>query len=276
VQQMPAHSSELNTIIAAREVELPISTEEPFYPESDGKPMAETDIHRDLMIDIILALQDFYRNASDVYVSGNLLMYYTERIPTDSVAPDVFVVKGVPKKRRRIYKIWEEGKSPDMVVELTSKSTRRDDILRKKELYESLQVSEYFIFDPLGEYLQPALQGYRLFEGRYEPIVSSEGRLRSLVLNMELVHQEETLFLIDLQTGKRLLTPLEEAEVRRKVQTKWQKAEEARQQAEEAQQQMTEKWQQEVTARKMLEAELAVSRRRPLFLARLKEQIEKS
>jgi len=283
VQQMPAHSSELNTIIAAREVELPISTEEPFYPESDGKPMAETDIHRDLMVDIILALRDFYRDAPDVYVSGNLLMYYTEGIPTDSVAPDVFVVKGVPKKRRRIYKIWEEGKAPDVVVELTSKSTRRDDILRKKELYESLQVSEYFIFDPLGEYLQPALQGYRLFEGRYEPIVSSartndelrsyEGRLRSLVLNMELVHQEETLFLIDLQTGKRLLTPLEEAEARRKVQTKWQKAEEARQQAEDArrkaeavQQQITEKWQQEIVARKTLEAELA----------RLKKQIEKS
>jgi Uma2 family endonuclease len=262
---MSAHSGELNTTIAKKELGLPISIEEPFYPESDGKPMAETDVHRDLMVDIILALRDFYRDMPDVYVSGNLLMYYTEGIPTDSVAPDVFIVKGVPKRKRRIYKVWEEGKPPDVVIELTSKSTRRDDILRKKELYQFLKVDEYFIFDPLGEYLQPMLQGYRLFEGRYEPIVSSEGRLRSLMLNMELVHHGETLFLIDLQTGKQLLTPLEEAEARRKAQAKWQKAEEARQKAEEAQQEMTEKWQQEVTARKKLEVELA----------RLKKQMKK-
>ena len=256
---MLAHSSELNTMIVEKEVELPISIEEPFYPESDGKPMAETDIHRDLMVDIILALRDFYRDAPDIYVSGNLLMYYIEGVPTDNVAPDVFIVKGVPKRRRRIYKIWEEGKAPDVVIELTSKSTRRDDILWKKELYESLQVSEYFLFDPLGEYLQPALQGYHLVEGWYEPIISFGESLRSLVLNMELVHQEETLFLIDLQTGKRLLTPLEEAEAKRKAQAKWQEAETIRQQ-------MTEKWQQEAAARKALEAELA----------RLKKQMEKS
>jgi Uma2 family endonuclease len=272
---MPAHSSELSTILVEKKIELPTSIEEPFYPESDGKPMAETDIHRDLMVDIILALRDFYRDAPDVYVSGNLLMYYTEGVPTDNVAPDVFVVKGVPKRRRRIYKIWEERKAPDVVIELTSKSTRRDDILWKKELYESLQVSEYFLFDPLGEYLQPALQGYRLIEGWYKPIISFGDRnppypplgkggysLRSLVLNMELVHQEETLFLIDLQTGKRLLTPLEEAEAKRKAQAKWQEAEVARKQAEAVREQMIEKWQQEATARKALEAELARLKRK--------------
>lgn len=254
---MSAHSSELNTIVVEKKVELPL-IEEPFYPETDGKPMAETDIHRDLMVDIILTLRDFYRDVPDVYVSGNLLMYYTEGVPTDSFAPDVFVVKGVPKKRRRIYKIWEEGKAPDFIIELTSKSTREDDITDKKALYESLQVSEYFLFDPLGEYLRPALQGYRLFAGRYEPIVPFGGRLRSLVLNMELVHQGESLQLIDLQTGERLLTPLEQAEVRRKAEAKWR-------QAEVAQQQMAEKLQQEVAARKALEAELA----------RLKQQMEK-
>ncbi len=254
---MSAHSGELNTIVVEQEVELPL-IDEPFYPETDGKPMAETDTHRNLMVDIILALEDFYRDVPDVYVSGNLLVYYIEGVPTKSFAPDVFVVKGVPKGRRRIYKIWEEGKAPDFIIELTSKSTRGEDIHKKKRLYESLQVSEYFIFDPLGEYLRPAFQGYRFSAGRYEPIIPFGGRLRSLVLNMELVHQEEELQLIDLQTSKRLLTPQEQAEAKRRAEAKWR-------QAEVAQQQMAEKWQQEIAVRKALEAELA----------RLKQQMGK-
>jgi Uma2 family endonuclease len=239
---MSAFSDRFNSIVVEKEAKTPILPAELFYPESDGKPMAETDIHRDLMVDIILALQDFYRDVADVYVSGNLLMYYTEGVLTDSVAPDIFVVKGVQKRRRRIYKIWEEGKAPDVIIELTSKSTRMEDMQKKKKLYESLQVSEYFLFDPLREYLRPALRGYRLFEGRYEPITPFEGRLRSFALNMDLVHQREKLQLIDLRTGERLLTPLEQAEAKRR--------------AEAERDEMAEKWRQEVSARKSLEAEL--------------------
>ncbi|NJN65333.1 MAG: Uma2 family endonuclease, partial [Chloroflexaceae bacterium] len=57
------------------------------YPESDGKPMAETDVHRDEMFAVIQALEYFFRNQPDVYVSGNLLLYYQEGDPTRSVAP---------------------------------------------------------------------------------------------------------------------------------------------------------------------------------------------
>ena len=94
--------------------------EEIFYPETDGKPMAETDTHRDLMIDLIEALKDFFRDDPLVYVSGNLLIYFQEGDPRVCVAPDVFVVKGVAKKRRRIYKVWEEKKAPDFVLELSN------------------------------------------------------------------------------------------------------------------------------------------------------------
>ena len=79
------------------------------YPESDGKPMAETEYHRDIMIDFIQMLKHYFRNVNDVHVSGNLLMYYEEGNPRKSVSPDVFVAFGVSKKRRRTYKIWEEG-----------------------------------------------------------------------------------------------------------------------------------------------------------------------
>lgn len=67
------------------------------YPESDGKPMAETDIHRDLLMELIWSLQ--YHFIDDpVYVSGNLLIYYAEGDATKSVALDIFIVHGVEKK----------------------------------------------------------------------------------------------------------------------------------------------------------------------------------
>ncbi|MDE0483572.1 MAG: Uma2 family endonuclease [Candidatus Poribacteria bacterium] len=69
------------------------------YPESDGKPMAETDTHRDLMIDFIQMLKHHYRDDADVYVSGNLLIYYEKGNPRKSISPDVFVVFGVAKKK---------------------------------------------------------------------------------------------------------------------------------------------------------------------------------
>lgn len=68
------------------------------YPESDGKPMAETEYHRDIMIDFIQMLKHYFRDVDDVHVSGNLLMYYEEGNPRKSVSPDVFVAFGSVKK----------------------------------------------------------------------------------------------------------------------------------------------------------------------------------
>src|SRR5262245_39222534 len=94
------------------------------YPTTDGKPMAETDLHRDLMIDLIRTLQAFYASDPLVYVSGNLLMFYEKGNKRKHVSPDVFVVKGVAKHRRENYLLWEEGRGPQVVIELTSSSTR--------------------------------------------------------------------------------------------------------------------------------------------------------
>jgi Uma2 family endonuclease len=174
--------------------------------------MAETDVHRQQIIDLITALTNHFAGEPDVYVSGNLLMYYVPNDPTRSVAPDVFMVQGVEKRSRRTYKVWEEAKGPDVVIEITSASTRLEDLGVKKGLYEVLGVREYFLFDPLGEYLQPALQGYRLVNGEYKPL---KGRtLTSQVLGMELRVEDGWLRLYDLETGSRLLTPAEEAEAR--------------------------------------------------------------
>src|SRR5277367_651911 len=117
------------------------------YPTGDGKPMAETDIYRNDMIDLLLTLG--YQFAADpmTYVSGNLLMFYEEGNRRKHVAPDVFVVHGIQNKDRLNYLIWEEGKGPDFVLELTSKTTRREDQQKKLLLYRDvLQVPEYFQF----------------------------------------------------------------------------------------------------------------------------------
>src|SRR5262245_1160263 len=99
----------------------PVQDISTLYPESDGKPMAETDVHRQLLSDLVFTLENFFRAQPDVYVSGNLLIYYVEGNPKKRVASDIFVARGVKKGQRRIYKLWEEGVAPQVVIELTSR-----------------------------------------------------------------------------------------------------------------------------------------------------------
>ena len=96
-------SKDLTTVLS-----LPTERSD-MYPESDGKPMAETDVHRDLMADFIEMLKNHFKDCLDAYVSGNLLLYYEKGDPKRSVAPDVFVAFGIEKKLRRTYLLWEEA-----------------------------------------------------------------------------------------------------------------------------------------------------------------------
>jgi Uma2 family endonuclease len=208
--------------------------EEVEYPEADGQPMAETDTHLEQMVDALMhPLKERYRNDADVYISGNLFVYYEEGNPKAVVAPDVFVVFGVPKKLRRIYKIWEEGRPPDIVFELTSRKTYREDLSDKRILYEELGVREYFLFDPLRDYLRPPLQGFRHQDGYYRPLLpdnlpDGEWQLESEVLGLTLqtatsassVQAGSFLRLYDPQTERYLLSRAEEAEARRQAEAK--------------------------------------------------------
>src|SRR5438132_1154477 len=115
------------------------------YPTADGRPMAETDWHRDLMVGLIQTLQSHYASDPNVYVSGNLLIFYRPGDRRRHISPDVFVVKGVAKHDRPNYLIWQEGKSPDVVIELTSSSTKQEDRVSKFQCYQDeLKVTEYF------------------------------------------------------------------------------------------------------------------------------------
>jgi Uma2 family endonuclease len=176
------------------------------YPESDGKPVAETQVHVNIIFALISVLTQFFRNAIDVYVAGNMMFYFDEGDPSACVAPDVFVVKKLDKNLRRTYKLWEEKQAPSVIFEITSKSTKFADGNRKRELYANLGVQEYFLFDPLSEYLSPSLQGFRLAGGRYEMIrPDAEGALLSQELGLKMLREGVMLRLIEIATSEKLL-----------------------------------------------------------------------
>jgi Uma2 family endonuclease len=199
------------------------------YPDEDGKPMAESDIQCSYLTYGISALKLYFQSLSDVYVAGNLFIYYEEGNPEAVVAPDVFVVFGVENRQRRSYKTWEENnKSPDFVLEITSKATRSQDQGAKKGIYAFLGVREYFQYDPTGDYLTPQLQGLRLVEGNYFPIPSNtleDGTVSvaSEVLGLELQVKSGDMRFYDAATSKTLLTYEEEAAARQAAEERAQK-----------------------------------------------------
>ncbi len=206
-----------------------------FYPDSDGKPMAESDPARDYLIYGVEALNIYFQNRDDIYVSGNLFIYYKKGVPSAVIAPDVFVVIGVEKKKRLSYKVWqEEGKVPNFVLEITSATTQENDETEKPLKYAALGVQEYFQYDPIGDYLTPRLKGSRLVEGKYESIASNyladdvlSIKSEQLGLDLRLIDGELRFY--DPSTEKKLLS-YQETEFAR------QQAEFARQQAEQARQ----------------------------------------
>ena len=185
-----------------------------LYLESDGKPMAETERHRNLMIYAIQTLESHFEAVPDVCVSGNMMMYYRPGDYWKSVSPDVFVTFGVERKERRTYRIWEEGKPPDFVLEFSSKRTAANDLGLKKDLYaEVIRVREYFLYDPERRYLPSGpLIGFRLENQSYVRIPPSiGGGIPSETLGVELRLRGDGFGFYDVIFGEWLKTPAEKA-----------------------------------------------------------------
>lgn len=198
-----------------------------FYPESDGKPMAETERHRDLLINTLLILQEYFQDIPDICVSGNMMMYYVEGNPRKSISPDIFVTFGIARKERRTYRIWDEGRPPDFVLEFSSENTYRNDLGAKKELYAEIGIAEYFLYDPERRYLPFPLMGFALIDREYAPISpGTNGSAFSATLGLELRLRGETLGFYDPVSEKWLQTPAEVATTRAERET------DARQRAE--------------------------------------------
>ena len=241
---------------------LPTTIEsEIYYPDTDGKPMAESDFQRQYLTYFVEALDLFFEADPNVYVSGNLLIYYQKGNPNVMVAPDVFVVFGVEKKLRSSYKLWEEGQAPAVVIEIISPSTKRKDETEKLALYQNWDVKEYLLYDPTQKYLDPPLKGHWLnAEGQYEEMIGKWQDelfiLESHVLGLELHQSEGKLRLFNPRTEEYIDSFSEQAKARKA---------EARRADFEAQRAETEAQRAETEAKARAKAEAEIARLRALL-----------
>ena len=195
------------------------------YPSSDGEPMAESDLQYVPLTETVSTLRVRFSNRPDVYVAGDMLVYYRPNEPSASVAPDVFAVFGTTGNHPRdSWIVWREGKAPDFVLEIASESAWRRDVEEKRRIYAEMGVSEYWRFDPTGRCFTPALMGEMLVDGEYRPGAMSGGggasgelRGHSHVLGLDFVVEPGLrLRVYDPVSGERLRNHEEaEAEVLR-------------------------------------------------------------
>ena len=187
-------------------------------PYDDGMPM-ETPRHR-LQVNLLVETLEFaWRDRQDVYVGGNMFVYFSpDQVRNfDFRGPDFFVVLDAPRRERKSWVVWQEGKGPDVVVELLSESTAAQDKHEKKLIYQNrLRVPEYFWFDPFsGEWA-----GFILQQGVYQPLApDDQDRLISRQLQLAFVRWqgnyqgiEATWLRLATLAGDLLLTQQELAE----------------------------------------------------------------
>ena len=137
------------------------------YPYSDGEPV-ESDQHYLAAHHVMGVFREHFGDSAN-YASNNGI-YYKEGDPRKLVVPDVYWVGNKPFEKKLVYLLWEEGKSPDFVLELASRTTLPHDEGKKRLLYAELGIADYFQFDPLGYLMTPWLKGFRLCDGVYQPL----------------------------------------------------------------------------------------------------------
>ena len=171
---------------------------------TSAEHLSETGLHHHL--------KQFLGNPETTIVSGE--KYVTSRRGGDMKYPDLLVALGVdPSAYRETngYVVSEQGKPPDLVLEIASPATGHIDVGEKREFYQGLGIAEYWRFDATGEFHGARLAGDRLINGRYEPIDIAElpgGVLqgRSQVLNLDWCWENGRLGCHDPATGLHIAT----------------------------------------------------------------------
>ena len=186
-----------------------------FYPAEDGKPMAASDLHRHQLFRTLNTLETHFSQDPTVYVSGDILMYYVQGVPSKSISPDVLVTFGIGMKLRRTYLVWEEGTVPDFVMEFSSESTYRNDLTNKMDIYASLGIKDYFLYDAEDLYLPSQLMGYELVNGVYLEVQPDDnGGIRSSALGLDFRIRDEGIAIFDPVANDWVRTRAETAEAR--------------------------------------------------------------
>ena len=186
-----------------------------LYPDTDGQPIAASDLHLEILIRLLQALRAYFSEMPEVYVSGDILTYYIEGDPRAVCAPDVLVTFGIGQKQRHTYKVWEEGKVPDFVMEFSSRTTYQNDLTDKMTLYARLGIPNYLLYDAEALYLPSPLMGFQLVKGVYVPILPGvDGSIHSDILGLDFHIRERRLEVYDPVREQWLQTPAETAEAR--------------------------------------------------------------
>ncbi len=218
---MTTTATELPELASPDATALPPETDEVEYPE--GNWIAQSVAHGDAVRQATTALHHHFRERQQVLVAMELMVYYQRDNNQAKLQPDVQVVFGVRRGDRSSFKVWEEGKAPDFVLEVASPSTEGNDAEHKAREYARIGVREYWRLDPQGSLMENALEGYELSAGQYEPlqpvvVAGRGGALRSRVLGLELRSQRQAgatvLVFVDPRTGQEFDGTLEAAERR--------------------------------------------------------------
>ena len=177
-----------------------------FYPSSDGKPMAENMWQMRAIMNAVGELEHIRPQA---LVAASILVYPEEGNNRSGISPHVLVALGLGTHERMNYRVWEEGKPPDWVLELTSRSAEGNDRLKKRSRYAAMGVPEYWLFDPKGDVFRngkPRLRGFELVGGEYSPLasrlVAGEQMIRSEVLGLDVRADGKLLRFRELATGE--------------------------------------------------------------------------
>lgn len=191
----------------------PVGYDDEGYPFEDSK-VSESTKHDDVLTHFRVAAFTLVVDQRDTMVQRNLLILFEEGNPRAAVEPDVTVSLGVGRHPRNSYKLWVEGKPPDLAIEGLSERTWHRDVEVKPPLYRDLGVGEFWQLDPIGRTPDP-ISGYRLSGGVYRPITPSpSGAYRSAVLNAEFSYDREEMHIVNLRTGRRV-APQHETERQR-------------------------------------------------------------
>jgi len=176
-----------------------------------NEPEMESSLHYIQLALLVSCLEWFWRDQTDFFIGANLTIYFSRQQlkNRDFRGPDFFLVKQTQKHPRKSWVVWEEdGKYPDLIIELLSDSTADVDRTLKKALYQDrFRTPEYFWFSP--DTLE--LTGLRLVSGIYCPIVSNpQGFFWSESLDLYLGIYNRQLRYFDPQ-GELLPSPEEAA-----------------------------------------------------------------
>ena len=178
----------------------PVGCDDDGYPYEDSAMVDNSD-HNNVSGYIKYAVRERYASRADVFVDADLGLYFEQGNRSALVAPDVLIAFGVDGGSRLSYKIWEEGKPPDVVVEVLSEKTWRKDLRAKPGLYEALGVPEYWSFDQHRLSRDPPLVVRRLVNGSYRVDECDGTTGHSVTLGLDLRVEGTTLRLRDPATG---------------------------------------------------------------------------